>query len=336
MNKYSQMLMTMALAGVVAACGTTTTTDAGTGGGTATGGGAATGGGSATGGGTTGGFTQPAGTVAVNMTIDDTANKAYANGDIAWKGSMKYDSATRIATKDSSWGGPFAKMYDDGPWNMGGHEPAGNVAGDHKFGATIFIAPPATGSDTYEYGAIDTTNNDGWIWRGSNGSFMIAAGATAAITGTGLTIPAFGTTDVKITLDKNSLLARTLGDGGVGSWDTTKVQIKGSGWAWSYATLADDGMKGDDTAADGKFTFVMSQFVGAGKQFPHSGLGAQGDKIQFVFGLGPGDAVEYKETSGTAAKAGVKAYTKASGAATWTEITTIPVNSDKNTYVEIQ
>src|SRR5262249_10177992 len=47
-----------------------------------------------------GGFMQPAGTVAVSFTVDDTANKVYGPGDLQWKGSMIYDPATRKITKD--------------------------------------------------------------------------------------------------------------------------------------------------------------------------------------------------------------------------------------------
>ena len=48
---------------------------------------------------------------------------------LAWKGSMVYDATTRVATIDGSWTGPFPMLYDDGPWNQGGHEPAGATAG---------------------------------------------------------------------------------------------------------------------------------------------------------------------------------------------------------------
>ncbi len=72
------------------------------------------------------GFTQPAGTVAVNFTVDDTANKVWKSGELEWKGSMKYDSTTRVVTSLPSWlPGPWAKLYDDGPWSTGGHEPEG-------------------------------------------------------------------------------------------------------------------------------------------------------------------------------------------------------------------
>src|SRR5205807_5054183 len=106
--------------------------------------------------------------------------------DMEWKGSMLYDAATNKVTMDSTWGGPWAPLYDDGPWTSGGHEPAGANAGDHIFGTVVFVTPPATGSDTYAYGLVDHSApyNDGWIWQGPpgvNGSFTVPAGATADI-----------------------------------------------------------------------------------------------------------------------------------------------------------
>src|SRR5207237_648663 len=129
-------------------------------------------------------FTKPAGTVAVNFSVDDTANKVFAAGDLKWKGSMIYDTATNKVTKDDTWGG---------------------------------------------------------------------------------------------------------------AWDTSKVTIKGSGWAWSEVTLLDDGTKGDAAAGDGKFTYQLSQYVGAGKKFPHTGLANSGDKPEFIVVF---NGKEYKDASG--------------------------------------
>jgi hypothetical protein len=250
---------------------------------------------------------------------------------------MKFDSATRKVTLDSTWGGPYAKLWDDGAWNAGGHEGPGATAGDNKWGVTIFYTPPATAKDTIEYGLIDTTLANGWIWRGSNGKVDINSGVTADITATGQVMPAFGTTDLKLVIDKNALLPLTLADAGTGTWDTTKVAVKGSAWGWTNVTLLDDGLLGDATAGDGKYTFVMSNVVGAGKQFPHFGLGSTGDKPEFIFVFGQGDGIEYKEASGTAATAGLTAQTKAAGGAFVPA--TVGVNNqtggNKNTYVAI-
>jgi hypothetical protein len=106
------------------------------------------------------GFAQPASTVPVNFTVDDSVNKNWKSQELEWKGAMLFDSTTRIITADSTWAGPWAKLYDDGPWNTGGHEPIGSVANDHKLGVTVFVHPPASGTDAYAYGLRDATNPD--------------------------------------------------------------------------------------------------------------------------------------------------------------------------------
>ncbi len=283
------------------------------------------------------GFVKPAGTVAVSFTVDDTANQLFAAGDLQWKGAMLYSSTTRIITPDATWSGPWATLYDDGPYTAATtqHEAANATASDHKWSVTVFVTPPATGSATYEYGLNDAhactadplvVGCNGWVWKGSNGSFVVAAGATADITASGITFPVFGTTDLRLTIDKNALSA--------GTWDSTKVSVKSSAWGWSELELKDDGTKGDAAAADGVYTFVLSQYAGAGKIFPHSGLTGSGDKPEFVFVF---NGVEYK-TGGNCLTGGVTAATKASGAGTFTG-QTISVYSgaggNGNTYITV-
>jgi len=262
------------------------------------------------------GFTQPAGTVAVNFTVDDTANNVWKSGELEWKGSMKHDSTTRIVTYLSTWNpGPWAKLYDDGPWNAGGHEPAGSVAGDHKLGVTVFVAPPATGSQTYEYGLRDATNpdiaNGGWMWSGNNGSYVVTAGDTAAKTAQGLSFPAHGSVDFKLTIDTHAL--------GAGTWDITRVAVKGSAWGWTEIVLTDNGTKGDATAGDGIYTFQLSQAIDQTKP-PYPGLTKTGDKPEFIFTFGP-SSKEYKDASQVAFPTGVTAGTKASTATSFTAAT---------------
>lgn len=257
------------------------------------------------------GFAQPAGTVPVEFSVDDTANKQWKSEELEWKGAMLYDTTTRKITFDSNWAGPWAKLYDDGPWNKGGHEGATATAGDHKLGTTVFVAPPAAGAapQKYEYGLRDATNpdtqNGGWVWVGSNGSFTVNPGATATLTAQGLTFPAHGTIDLKVTLDTHNL------DSG-GTWDTSAVFIKGSGWGWSDVQTFDDGTHGDDTAGDGIYTFVLT--VTAADLLakpPYPGPFNHGDKPEFVWDLGAAKK-EYKVNS-ICSKVGVKAYTKPSG-----------------------
>ncbi|MEZ4485254.1 MAG: PKD domain-containing protein [Syntrophotaleaceae bacterium] len=138
----------------------------------------------------TSGFVPPVDHVAVNFTIDDTANQTYGADDgLAWKGSFGFDSATRILSLDNSWGGPFVMLYDDGPWSSGGHEPAGATAGDSLWGVTVWVSNAA--NQTFEYGAISgsTDGSDGaWIWVGPNGTFTVSTGATTPIDATGLVL----------------------------------------------------------------------------------------------------------------------------------------------------
>jgi hypothetical protein len=308
----------LAVGMMAAACGgddkTTGGTDAGGGGG----------------GGGGGGFMQPANTVALSFTIDDSANKTYGAGDgLKWKGSFTYDEATRKLTHDPGWGGgngPYPPLYDDGPWDQGGHEPAGSTAGDNIWGVTVFLDVP-TMDLNFEYGA---ENGAGWIWVGPNGTFMVPANSTSAVTATGLTVAAHGTIDMRLTIDTSTLAAGF-------DFDPTMhtMKVKGSYGSWQELDCLDDGTKGDETAGDGIYTFVLSENVGAGSSLKHSGLLKTGDVAQFVFVV---RGVEYKGTvagitGSVPLTQGVTAYTKASGG-NWTEATIQRQDSgDQNTYV---
>lgn len=283
------------------------------------------------------GFPQPAGTIPVNFTVDDSAAKIYAAGDLQWKGSFYWDKTTRVLTKDSTWTGgdgtttEFPGLYDDGPWTAGGHEPANATANDHKYGVTVFVAPPATGSDTYEYGLQDvhacsqaaitagtvvgSTCSAAWAWQGPNGTFAVNAGATTAITAQGLTTAATGDRDMQLTLDPASLDTTT-------TWDTSKVTIKGSAWNWAEAVVTKD--------SSGKFVFTLSDWVGTGKAFPHTGLLASGATPAWVWVL---NGAEYKGADTNAISTGTTAATKAPGGSFAAQ--TITVNGDHNTSITV-
>ena len=276
-------------------------------------------------------FPKPTGTIAVNFKVDDRANAVFLDKEMQWKGSMLVDPATRVATLDSTWSGKlpdgspgFASLYDDGPWDTCtgsgttlacGHEPLGAVAGDHIFGATVFVAPPAAGAATvnYEYGLIDHKYGDGWLWTGhtGNGKFPVAAGAITDIDAEGHTFAKFGSTDIQMTLNKNNIDTTS-------TWDTSSVKIKGSAWGWNEITLTNDGT--------GKFVFTLSTVAGAGKQLSHTGLAATGDKPEFIFVVG---GKEYKDANSTALTTGVTAGTKA-GTATTFSPATIQIKTDAN------
>lgn len=271
---------------------------------------------------------QPPCTVPVSITVDDTANHAYLAGEIQWKGNFRYDEVTRLAFYDASWNsgdGPFAPLYDDGPWDQGGHEAIGEVAGDHKFGAVVFVKPPsAAGTNTtISYGLQDnvyqTKYGNGWNWpKSSNGSFVVFAGQTADVKADGAVLPAFGTVDFKLTLDT---LALTPPDGG-GTWSTNTVKVKGTATTWAEVNVTASGNVG-------VYTMVLSDQVGAGKTFYHSGLLKSGDKPEWVWVL---NGVEYK-AAGKAAVGGVAAYTKATGGAF--VAANVLIAGNNNTYITV-
>jgi hypothetical protein len=271
------------------------------------------------------GFPQPSGTVPVNFSVDDTANRLYMAGtggasELQWKGGMIYDSATRKITPDGTWSGPWAPLYDDGPWTAGGHEPAGATAGDQKWGITVFATVPAMGMTTYAYGLIDSYYEmmfgNGWIWPPPDGEFIVYAGAMTAITAAGTTIPAHGTTDLQITLDPTMLAD--------GTWNTSMVRIKGSSWAWGLQPM---------TMADGKYTFTLSSVVGAGKPLKHSGLLESGDKPEFTAVFGSGSGKEYEDASGNGILQGFSAAVKPMGASTFTPVEVVLFNTNASIVV---
>lgn len=258
------------------------------------------------------GFQQPPDTVAVNFTVNDKANKVYGPGDLVWKSAMQYDSITRKITPDSSWAGPWATLYDDGPWTAGGHERIGSQAGDHEWGVTVFATPPASDSQVYEYGLVDASYNmkfggdTGWAWLGSNGSFVVMAGTTALIPAAGQVFRKFGLTDVQITLDTTMLAPRP----GGGVWDTSKVYLKSSAWSWGSPEVTKDGT--------GKAVFTLSQFIGPGKPLNHSGGVATGDRVEFVWVL---NTDNYAASDGKVFAMGVTAGSKMMNAASFTDLT---------------
>jgi len=216
-------------------------------------------------------------------------------------------------------------VYDDGPWSAGGHEPAGATAGDNIWGVTVWVSNAA--EESFEYGAIrgSVDGSDGqWIWTGSNGTFTVTAGATTAIDAQGLVVAAFGTTDMKLTIDVSNDGANL--DANFQTIDYTgKVKVKGTASSWAEVAMNDDGLAGDATADDGIYTFVLSEKKGA-----YDGLLKSGDKPEFVFVL---DGTEYKASSGEAASAGVMAYTKAAGG-DWTAATVeTQTDNNKNTFI---
>lgn len=253
------------------------------------------------------GFPQPANTVAINFSVDDSAYPTYTDGQMQWKGSFTYDATTRMLTYDATWGGgngPYVPLYDDGPWDKGGHEPKGAKAGDHKLGATAFLTVP-TSDLTLGYGLID--EKGGWIWVGSNGSLAVPANSTAELTATGMAIPAAGTTDFRLTLNDGALFSGFTFTAG----DTVTVKGGMSAWAEMPTTLSGH-----------NHVFTLSEHVGPGKDLPHAGLLKSGSTVPWTFVI---HGTEYKE-NGNASPAGVTAEYKTSGG-NWTTATIINVDN---------
>jgi hypothetical protein len=147
----------------------------------------------------------------------------------------------------------------------------------------MFMKPPTTGTTSVGYGLMDAKyaalpGGDGWLWVSSkfekiaDGSFSIPSTQTADINATPKPFPAFGNIDIKFTLTVADLAAKP----GGGSWDTTNVYVKSSAWAWNQVKM---------TCAAGVCTATLSDFVGAGKTLPRSGLLKAGDKPEFGINL---------------------------------------------------
>lgn len=239
------------------------------------------------------------GTVPVTFTIDDSANQVYVDSDgLAWKGSFSYDSATRLLSHDPAWGGPYPMLNDDGTNGDA-------TAGDHIWSVTVHADLPDNGDLTYGYGAIRNSVNGGdgdWIWTGANGAFTVAAGDTTPIEAAGLTLPPFGTVDLRITLDVTSLPSPFDGS------PPNTVEVKSSAWGWYLKPLHDDGTLGDDVANDDTYTMQFSL-----DRARLEGLVELDEDVQFMLVL---DGVEYRD--GAPLSAGVDALTDWAGAGTFT------------------
>lgn len=197
-------------------------------------------------------WVQPEGTCSVWIEVID-GTESYTDGQLGWKGEMLYDDETNMITF-SGWDGPFALLYDDGPWTDGGHEARGQTAGDHVLSTEVFIEEPDTDPIVIGYGMED--ENHGWVWNDpdGNGSVTIpldcAGGDPIEAPGMEFTV---GTIDFRLTLDSANLLAAFLPFD-----DTDTVTVKGTFSGWAELTMYDDATHGD-AAEDGIYTFLWSE-----------------------------------------------------------------------------
>ncbi len=260
-------------------------------------------------------WVRPVGSAALRILVDDSANATYGNGQMKWTGSFSWSAADNTISFATSWlptDGPYPPLYDDGPMSAGGHEPEDAVAGDHLFEAEVWYVAEA--DTTFEYGVLNEF--DRWIWIGPNGQVDVPAASTDTIACAGLLLPAFGSVDLKLTLDVNALHENFA----TVTPATYGIFLKSSVNSWTPVQLIDDGENGDDVPLDGVFTYIQSRGMG-----PHDGLLYDGQHAQFVFvfaqeGVNPDDGLEYKVTTQCATE-GVKGYTDVATPGTMAEAT---------------
>lgn len=260
---------------------------------------------------TTGETVLPGDGVWLAFQVDDSANQTFGDGDMKWTGSFAWDETTNEIVPADSWlpsDGPYPLLYDDGPLSAGGHEKEGAVKGDHIFSTQVKFK--AATDTTFEYGVLNEFDN--WMWVGPNGKLVVPAGATGVIDAPGQTLKKFGTIDMKVTLDTQTLHPN------FALWKpaTHKFYLKGSMNQWTPVQLLDDGQKGDAVADDGIYTYV--HLLNLGK---HDGGLPAGDEVQFMFVATQGDALpeegqEYKGAMKANAE-GVEAWTGTGAGGAW-------------------
>ncbi len=261
------------------------------------------------------GFPQPENTVALNFTIDASGRPGfYEDGDLEWKGSFTYDETSRILTYDGTWAGgagPYAPLYDDGPWSEGGHEPIGATAGDDKFGITAFIAKPAEPL-TIQYGAQTCCGSTGgWVWpAGDNGAVEVTPTTAGPLTADGMTLTPEGDVDLRVTLNTATL--------GSGHTLATPVKVKGTFTDWAEEQAFDDGTHGDVASGDGIYTYTVSADA------PRRLLLTNGTTAEFIWML---NTQEYKTSGGVGETTGLQAFTK-DGAGSFTAQTVTVSNNN--------
>ena len=242
----------------------------------------------------------------VNFSIDDSATQFFTADDfLAWKGGFGWDPEAGpygIMNSQQRVVRAVSVVYDDGPWNEGGHEPAGAVAGDSIWGIAAFFdlsTLPASGEKEIPYGAIRDSNENGddgqWIWnrfQPSNGSFVVGVDDDGmAVDATNLTLPTFGDIDVRFTVDTATIQALDLNEDNMPDfpqWDPANgLRVKSSWWDWIDTPL-------NANNDNSQFTVELSGIASVAEL--KTGLLSSGSVLQFVFVLAESaeDGVEYK------------------------------------------
>ena len=255
--------------------------------------------------------------VIINFSVDDSANQTYTDGELYWKGSVSYDSATNYIVKDAAWPGPYPLLYDDGPISGGGHEPAGSSAADGIWGIAVYFEVPTT-DEAFEYGLEDSTAR--WVWPNpTNGTFTIPGGSDEGteFTATGVSFPAFGDIDIKVTLNVAELHTGFLPFDPL--FDT--ITLKNSAAYWEEYQISDWNIGGEDPNPDGVYTFVLSEQIDS-EGYTHVGLLDSGEELDFLYVV---NFTEYK-SAGSPVTDGIAVYTK-TGAGAWVAATITPLEN---------
>lgn len=221
--------------------------------------------------------------VTLNFFVDDSANRTYEPGDgLAYRGSFSFDAANRTLVFNGNFAGPYPLLFDDGPVTTGGHEPAGAVAGDGIWGATAILdTSSATNLEYFAIRGSDGSTTGEFIWDRPNGLLSIPAGSTGEIDLPGLVIPAFGETDMLLTIDVSdnggNLMPLYQGVDYTGQVEVRLNALSGE-LLFDRLTMRDDGLAGDAVAGDGIYSALLSENFAK-----HDGLLPPGRVIRYVF-----------------------------------------------------
>lgn len=255
-----------------------------------------------------GGAAVPPGVVAVDLVVDDRANASYFAGELRWKGSFAFDATTARLSLMPDWRGPFAELWDDGGVDVGGHEPPGGRVGDHVWGVRAYVGLPATDDVTFEYGVEGgPVTRPRWIWAGANGTFTVSAAGPRVVAVRGMTVPAWGTRDVRVRFDA----ARAAPAAGVVASRPHQVEVLSSAWGWVSLGAAQ--------IATDRYELTMSDHVGAGTSLPHDGRLIRGTRAELVLVV---DGLVYADAGRRSYVDGVEVQVQLQPGAAWT---TIPV-----------
>ena len=229
----------------------------------------------------------PAGMIALRFYADDPAGLYSAEDRLQWKGSFILDESSRILAVDPEWGdgeGPYPTLYDDGPWDEGGHEPRGEQAGDRIWSVEVYLPRPRTAL-TLRYGlrAAPIGEEERWLWppEAEDGRLEVLPDAEQ------VSAPRFPLSeappppeerfDLRLSLDLNNLsIAEPPFDA------AAAVEVQGSSWDWVLSPCRDDGLGADEVAGDGICSFLLSALDDELLQ-PRV---ARGERSEFLFSIG--------------------------------------------------